>query len=148
MSAPPGFRAYQREDRSACLKLFDASCPEFFAPNERADYEDFLDTTADGYEVCVLDDRVVGAFGLKPHEPGGIALRWIIVAVELQGHGIGSAIMQRALERARAANASHLYMGASHKSAPFFARFGARETATVPHGWGPGMHRVDMLLTP
>ncbi|WP_242112849.1 hypothetical protein [Luteimonas aquatica] len=39
-----------------------------------------------------------------------------------------------------------LHISASHKSAPFFARFGALETARVPDGWGPGMHRVEMRL--
>ena len=37
-------------------------------------------------------------------------------------------------------------IAASHKSAPFFARFGARIVETTPDGWGPGMHRVDMEL--
>jgi GNAT superfamily N-acetyltransferase len=142
------FRAYGAGDRQACLRLFDASCPGFFAANERADYEVFLDTAADGYEVATLADRVVGAFGLKPHAPNGVALRWIVVAADLQGHGIGSAIMARVVGLARASAAEHLYIGASHRSAPFFAHFGARETATIPHGWGPDMHRVDMLLIP
>ncbi len=148
MRAAPRFRSYRSDDRAECLRLFDANCPEFFAPNERADYEGFLDAVADDYEVCTVEERVVGAFGLRPHEAGGVALRWIVVSVELQGQGIGSAMMQRVFERARAAAATHLYIGASHKSAPFFARFGARETARLPNGWGPGMHRIDMLLTP
>ncbi len=44
MSLQPTFRPYQTADREACLGLFDANCPEFFAPNERADYVAFLET--------------------------------------------------------------------------------------------------------
>jgi hypothetical protein len=29
---------------------------------------------------------------------------------------------------------------------PFFARFGAVEARRTSDGWGPGMHRVDMVL--
>jgi hypothetical protein len=39
-----------------------------------------------------------------------------------------------------------LDVAASQHSAPFFARFGARELARTDDGWGPGMHRVDMEL--
>ncbi len=56
--------------------------------------------------------------------------------------------MRRVLAAVRTKGAAVLHMAASHRSAPFFARFGARETATTPHGWGPDMHRVDMELIP
>jgi len=144
----PSFRSYQARDRATLLGLFDANCPAFFAPNERADYEIFLDTTSADYEVCLLADLVVGAYGLRPEPDNGLALRWILLAPQYQGHGLGSAMMARVLTRARDNGADYLYIGASHKSAPFFARFGARETATIPNGWGPGMHRVDMTLKP
>ena len=39
------FRSYVSTDKSVCLKLFDANCPEFFAPNERVDYAEFLDAS-------------------------------------------------------------------------------------------------------
>ena len=35
-----------------CLDIFDANCPEFFAPNERQEYENFLNCDSKGYEVC------------------------------------------------------------------------------------------------
>jgi hypothetical protein len=38
-------------------------------------------------------------------------------------------------------------IAASHRSAPFFARFGAETVRETPDGWGPGMHRIDMELT-
>ena len=42
------FRPYSSADREACLANFDANCPAFFAPDERAEaYEGivFLDFT-------------------------------------------------------------------------------------------------------
>jgi len=39
-------------------------------------------------------------------------------------------------------------MADSHKAAPFFAKFGARATATMQHGWGSSLQRVDMELGP
>lgn len=148
MSQPLTIRPYQPADREACLALFDENCPAYFAPNERADYVRFLAEKTAHYRVGLLGDRVVGAFGVLPDEPQGLALRWILLSPRMQRQGLGTQIMERVLELARAHGAESLYIGASHRSAPFFERFGARETARTPHGWGPEMHRVDMTLLP
>jgi len=135
------FRRYVTSDRERCLEIFDANCPDFFAPNERAEYEAFLDQVLDGYRVCVVDGSVVGAFGMID-EPGW-HLHWIMVDPEAQGLGIGRTIMTRVSE---IGDGRPVSIGASQKSAPFFARFGARVVETTPDGWGAGMHRVDMEL--
>lgn len=148
MSPPLSFRPYQAGDQPACLALFDANCPAFFDPGERAGYIRFLELTPDGYEICLDGARIVGAYGLRPHAPDELVIRWILIAPDVQGRGIGSAMMARALDVCRATGVRLLHMAASHKSAPFFARFGARATATVRHGWGPDLDRVDMQIVP
>jgi GNAT superfamily N-acetyltransferase len=142
----PAFRAYQSADRDDCLALFDANCPAFFAPNERVEYLAYLTAAAAGYQVCLAGQRVVGGYGLTTHPGGGLALRWILLSPEVHGRGLGSLMMNRVLDSLRASRVRRLHISASHKSAPFFARFGAREVATTRDGWGPAMHRVDMIL--
>jgi GNAT superfamily N-acetyltransferase len=129
------------------LALFDANCPEYFALNERSDYAQFLDARLDNYNVCLLGDSVVGAYGLYPLPEGGAALHWILLSPSVQGRGLGSAIMTRVISEMKRSGHSFLRISASHKSAPFFARFGAIELSTVVDGWGPGMHRVEMQLS-
>lgn len=141
------FRRYRGEDRHACLQLFDENCPDSFAPNERRDYEQFLDDAVDRYELCLIDGQVVGAYGLYPEGPDRLALRWIIVSAGKQRRGVGSAVMNRIVAELRRSNGMTLRISASHKSAPFFAKFGARERDRIPNGWGPGMHRVEMELS-
>ena len=142
------FRAWQEEDREACLSIFDANCPAFFAPNERSAYASFLDAAPEGYEVCEMAGRVVGAFGLVKRRDGGASLNWIMLAPDSQGTGIGSAMMERVVSLARASGVSTINIAASHKSAAFFERFGALATERTTDGWGPGMDRVDMALRP
>ena len=55
------FRPYCSTAFQACTDIFDANCPEFFAPNERQEYEEFLTDVSHGYEVCEVDGRVLGA---------------------------------------------------------------------------------------
>lgn len=137
------FRPFKASDRDACLAIFDANCPEFFAPNERDDYADFLNGPTEAYEVCLLDKKVVGAFGLfgAPQKERGLS--WILLDPGCQGAGVGSQIMSRIL---KAGQGCLIHIGASHKSAPFFERFGAVAVQRIEDGWGPGMHRVDMEL--
>ena len=140
------FRGFQPDDRDACLSLFDANCPEHFSPNERAAYAAYLADGADTYDVCVLGSRVVGAFGVAAEPAGRARVTWILLDPACHGHGLGGRMMRRSIAAAIAGGARFLDIAASHRSAAFFARFGARETRRQLDGWGPGMHRVDMEL--
>jgi len=141
------FDAYQPRLKSACLRLFDANCPAFFAPNEREAYAAFLDRAAPGYFTMQVDGEVIAAFGLlQEAAPARRRLSWIMVHPDRQGEGVGQRIIAAASERCAAAGASAIDIAASHLSAPFFARHGATIIHTTPDGWGPDMHRVDMEL--
>ena len=140
------FRPYASADRSVCLGLFDANCPEYFAPNKHDDYTEFLDANPFGYELCLTEDKVAGAFGLSEHGLQQKSLNWILLNPRSQGLGIGSVIMSRISAVALDSGASLINIAASHKSSPFFANFGAIEIAHINNGWGSGMHRVDMEL--
>ena len=140
------FRPYCHVDFRACLDIFDANCPEYFAPNERDEYAAFLAEAPDGYTVCVLNNSAAGAFGLSDDGDDAWRINWILMRPDAQGHGIGSLIMERALQDARTSGARMLRIATSPRSEGFFARFGARPFATVEDGWGPGLDRVDMEI--
>jgi GNAT superfamily N-acetyltransferase len=141
------FRPYRSSDYEACLEIFDANCPTFFAPNERRAYTAFLDAVPEGYEVCEANGRTLGAFGL--FEDGGDtkAINWILLAPDVQGTGIGSKVMERVIQTCISSDTRLVRIATSPKAAPFFARFGAMTRSTTPNGWGPDMDRVDMELS-
>ena len=146
MAPNVAFRSYLATDQRACLALFDANCPEFFAQNERTDYLSFLADSPGDYELCCVGDVVVGAFGLTGTGVRHRNLNWIMLNPSSQGVGIGAAIMERVIAKARECGVRVVNIAASHKSAAFFAKFGADAATTIENGWGPGMHRVDMTL--
>ena len=143
--APPVFRPFTAADAGTCLDIFDANCPDYFAPNERADFAAFLTSSPEGYELCLQNDAPVGAFGLTVQNSIG-TLNWILLAPSAHGTGVGSTIMRRVLKRSRDRNLRCVKIAASHKSQGFFSKFGAATLTVTPNGWGPGMHRVDMEL--
>lgn len=140
------FRPFRRDDESACLDIFDANCPAFFAPNERAEYEAYLDSVPAGYEVCEVNARVCGGFGIADAGDGASVISWILLSPEVQGMGIGSQMMHRIVQKSRTLNAALIRIATSPKAVDFFARFGAVRQSTTKNGWGPGMDRVDMEL--
>ena len=140
------FRSYQGADYQACIDIFDANCPEFFAPNERQEYKTFLGELIEAYEVCEVNGRVAGAFGLFGAGKRAKSLNWILIDPHMQGIGIGSKIMERVVYVGRTSELKVVKISASHKSAPFFERFGAKPISVTEDGWGPGMHRVEMEL--
>ena len=96
--------------------------------------------------MCVLGGRVAGAVGIEPIRPGRAAIRWLVVAPDLKGQGLGREMVRHVRATMRAAGVTTMEIAASHRSAPFFARFGAIPHHIVTDGWGAGMHRIDMEL--
>ena len=150
MKSQVTFRPYSRDDKESCLGLFDANCPEFFAPNERADYQRFLEVGSSGYELCLINDEVAGAFGLMGDADTRRRLNWIMLNPRFRGLGAGRATMERVVSLASFERVQFVDIAASQKSAPFFARFGAVTLKVIDNGWGAGMHRIDteLPLTP
>ncbi|QFU75819.1 GNAT family N-acetyltransferase [Halioglobus maricola] len=140
------FRSFSANDVDACLALFDMNCPEYFAPNERVDYAKFLHSTPRDYEVCLVADGIVGAFGLVQNEPGQSSIDWILLSSNMQGTGIGTIIMNRVIGQARDNDVKIIHIATSHKAHQFFAKFGATIVSETKDGWGEGMHKIDMEL--
>ena len=136
---------YSSEHYDACLALFDANCPEFFAPNERSEYAEFLRRVNGEYLVCLNGANVLAAFGVVDENIAHRRrLNWIMVSPEHHGVGMGTIIMQQTEQLVRKARASIIDISASHKSAAFFARFGAKKIKHIENGWGPKIHRIEM----
>jgi GNAT superfamily N-acetyltransferase len=69
-----------------------------------------------------------------------------MVSPSVHGKGIGRSMMHYVTELAGDENLTVIQIAASHLSAPFFRKFGARDLGLIPNGWGPGMDRVDMTI--
>lgn len=148
MTIAIAFRNYCTADEHHCLAIFDENCPKYFAKNEREDYVSFLKSKPKGYQVCLRNDVIVGAFGLLAHgENNNVshAINWILISPSVQGGGVGKHMMQEAMRVAIEQKIDSISIAASHLSAPFFVKFGAQVIKETPNGWGKDMHRVDMM---
>lgn len=140
------FRNYKARDKPACLSLFDENCPEYFAPNERLDFEEFLDKNPATYQLCLKNEVIVGVFGVFEKELGQSRLEWILLSGKAQGLGLGSIIMEKSQAFAKEQGATLIHIATSHKAFKFFEKKGATIVSETKDGWGPNMHRIDMVL--
>lgn len=138
--------SFRTADQKAVLSIFDKNCPEFFAPNERDHLIEFLAEYADGYRICIHDEKVVGAFGLYEKENKDSRLQWILLDPTTQGLGLGSQIMQDVLKQANEQNIKTIQIATSHVAYKFFEKHGAKIVSKIEDGWGPGMHQIHMQI--
>ena len=142
------FRNYTASDYDSCCALFDENCPAFFAEDERDKFQTFLSSLPRSYEVGLLANSLVGSFGFdsEPSSSRG-RVSWIMVSRSAHGAGVGTEMMNRVIALGGDRGVTVIDVAASHISAPFFAKFGAKAVKVIQDGWGAGMHRVDMELS-
>ena len=140
------FRLYDPSQIEICLNLFDSNCPAFFAMEERRDYLDFLSARPLNYFLGLDGDKVVCAFGYSATSDEYPSLNWIMVAPAYQKSGAGNAMMGLYIDYLVANQKQFGSISTSQHAEHYFQRYGAVRIGYKEHGWGEGMHRVEMLL--
>ena len=143
--APLTYTTYQKRHRHQCMALFEQNCPHFFAVEERADYEQFLDSAPENYWLVRQSDDFIACYGLTIQGLDA-TIDWIMVDPAVHRGGIGSAMIARAFSIFTEHSVTHLKVATSQHAVGFFARFGLTERSRTMNGWGLGMHRIDMEL--
>ena len=144
-------RPYHPRDRAACLALFDSNVPDDFRPEERPEFEAFLDDRPGPYLVLEDGAGVIVAAGGYAREPGTgtgsgtAALCWGMVARSRQGEGLGRLLVEARLDAVREdPDVSDIVLHTSHRVRGFYERLGFVAEGVVEDGLAPGLHRVDM----
>lgn len=143
------FRPYTLDDRAACLALFAANTPNWFAPHEQEQYEAFLDDAPATYFV-MRDDTgtVAGAGGIDVEASRRTAwLTWGMVDPARHGQGLGKVLLEHRLELLRAnLNIARVCIDSSQLTAPFYEKYGFKTQRIIPDGYAKGLHRHEMEL--
>lgn len=144
-------RPYQPDDFSACLAIFDSNLPTFFAPDECAQFSEFLENhAAKGrtYLILTREDSVIACGGILLDESKGKAfLEWGMVERIHHGQGIGAKLTEARLGLARGIpGIVEVTIETSQHSRGFYERTGFAASKIIPDGFGPGLDRWDMTL--
>ena len=106
---------------------------------------------ASGYEFVLAETegRLAGyaCYGPTPATIGTIDLYWIVVSPDLQGRGLGRAILERTETAARRIGGERLYVDTSSQekyipTRAFYVRTGFRQAAELPDFYRKGDGKV------
>ncbi len=142
------FRPYTSADREACLALFAANTPHWFAPHEMEQYETFLADIPGQYFLMIENGAICGAGGIEIEATRPVAwLTWGMVDSTRHGQGLGKSLLDYRLNLLRAnLNVHRVCIDSSQHTAPFYEKYGFVTQRIIPDGYAKGLDRHEMEL--
>lgn len=139
-------RSYQPDDRTPLLEVLDRLIPEFFVPEERADFEQYLLNEREDYFVVEVDQRVVAGGGINYFPAERTArLSWDLVDPAFHGRQIGSALVQHRLAVVRSNQlVDTVIVRTSQLAESFYQKQGFQRIHFQADFWGKGFDLVVM----
>lgn len=140
-------RAYNTADREAVMALLRLNTPEYFAPEEEKDFEDYLENHIEQYYVLEYENQVVGCGGINFAENGSTGvISWDIFHPRHQGKGFGKALLQFRLEKLkRTAGIQTIRVRTSQLTHQFYAKQGFELKEIVKDYWAEGLDLYYMV---
>lgn len=141
-------RHYEKKDREGCLAVLDANTPDYFAPEERATFGEFLQEPPGTYLVLEDAGKVVGCGGYIPLPETRVAhTSWGMVHPDYKGRGLGKRLFQARIDAVRErGDADRVRVTTSPQTASFFLPYGFKETSREKDGIVAGIDLVEMWL--
>lgn len=145
---PLQLRTYTAIDRDACLSIFDSNRPVYFAAEERAEFENFLNDPRCDYFVIEAKSEIVGCGGFwLDREQGRAGMVWGMVRNNHHLQGIGSYLLLARLQTiGLQAPDTIVLLNTSQHTFEFYIRFGFEVQKITENGYGPGLHRYELSL--
>lgn len=128
--------------------IFESYVAETLAEFARAPRPD-----RDRLWVAERDGHLVGSIAIVGREGGAAQLRWLLVAPDARGHGLGRRLIGEALAFCRAAGYSSVYLwtvSALTEAAHLYSAIGFQKTEALPPSfWGVEVieERYDLALS-
>ncbi|MBU6952044.1 GNAT family N-acetyltransferase [Hahella sp. HN01] len=143
-------KLYSAIHKQDCLRVFDSNLDKYFAPHEREQFVEFLDsvTQADDnqYYVALQDGQLVGCGGLRLYQDT-VYLSWGMLARTKHKTGLGEQLLRHRLEQAtRLHPGKEIVIETSQHTQGFFARYGFAIEKSETNGFGEGIDKVTMRL--
>lgn len=140
-------QVYTPINRNSCLSIFDSNCPKFFAVEERALFNSFLDNkNLDEYYV-LKDDAVVIACGgiFFDTKENCAGLAWGMVHRSFHKKGYGKQLTLFRIEKLMEQFPEVLHkVDTSQHTFGFYESLGFKTMAIIKDGFAPGLDKYVM----
>lgn len=134
-------RPYRAEDKAQLIQLIRSNTPEYFAPEEEADFVSYLDNEIEDYFVVEQNEEIVGCGGVNYAENRSVGIiSWGMIRPELHGNRIGTVLLQYRLDFLKnTENVKRITVRTSQLTYRFYEKNGFRLVDTKKDFWADGL---------
>ena len=139
---------YQVEHKAQLLELLVLNTPQYFAPEEATDFNNYLDNEVDDYFTVSLDNTIIACGGINyfPEERKA-HISWDMVHPDYQRQGIGTLLLQHRIKHIHSLNnIDTIIVNTSQLAQAFYARLGFIKILEEKNYWAEGIDLIRMQM--
>lgn len=133
-------RRYKTSDRSALLNIIDLNIPKYFALDEKADFENYLENELELYYVISFENKIVGCGGINFDEEKTIGvISWDIIDPDYQGKSFGKQLLNYRLAELKSMESiQKIIVRTSQITYNFYQKQGFEVREIISNYWAEG----------
>lgn len=139
-------REYELADKIDVINLIRLNTPKYFAREEEAELESYLENDRELYYLLLFDTKVVGCGGINFGNNYTIGkLSWDIIHPDYQGKLLGSKLLEFRIEKLKTFNSvKKITVRTSQVAYRFYAKKGFELLEIVKDFWAEGFDMYNM----
>jgi len=139
-------REYNATDKQDIIDLLRLNSPEFFAPEEEADLNDYLETKKESYYVLLYNGKIVGCGGINLMENNTTAkISWDIFHPDYHGKSLGTRLLQYRIDKLKSADGiQKIVVRTSQLAYKFYEKAGFELLEIKKDYWAEGFDMYHM----
>jgi len=142
-------REYDVQDRNKLIDILRMNVPKYFAPNEIADFKEYLDDEVERYFVELVNGQIIGGggIGVSDDERTGF-LSWSFLNPKYHGFGFGKALLHYRIDFLyNHSGVETIEVGTSQFTFGFYKKNGFVLREIHKDYWAVGFDLYDMVHT-
>lgn len=139
-------RPYTPDDKPIVVALLQLNIPTYFAPEEKADFEIYLDEKIDLYYVVESNNEIIGCGGINLAENGTVGkISWDVFHPQFQGKGWGGQLLQYRINVLKEMpQILKITVRTSQVAYRFYEKMGFKTTEIIKDYWAKGFDLYAM----
>jgi [ribosomal protein S18]-alanine N-acetyltransferase len=141
-------RRYTATDKQSLLEILRLNTPQYFAPEEEADFVTYLDQLAEHYYVVEEAGKIVGSGGFNfLDNETWVRISWDLIHPEYQGRGIGKALTTfRIAEIKQKPTVRLIQVRTTQLVYPFYQKLGFELEKVEKDFWAKGFDLYQLYI--
>jgi len=139
-------RPYIPEDKDKLLQIIRTNTPTYFAPEEEADFADYLEGEREEYFVIESGGELVGCGGVNYTDDKSVGIiSWGMIHPDFHGKKIGTALLRHRLDVLKnTPTVKRITVRTSQLTYQFYEKNGFRLIEATKDFWAPGLDMYYM----